>query len=178
MGEFQLSIVSAVCNPRAGAIRTMNIKRLLPAILLGFVFVFVTDFLIHGLWLRGDYGASRTLWRGEKEMVDHMSWMMAGQFLLAATFCHRLGSRLRRARRAKVGLCVRTADGLFGQVYTLIMYSVMPLPPELACKVVSLRHCARCVAWRVDVVYVQAGRKTRKQVISKPSQSISTTSSP
>ena len=112
----------------------MNIKRLLPAILIGFVFIFVTDFLIHGLWLRGDYAASRTLWRGEKEMVDHLSWMMTGQFLAAATFVILWAIGCAESGGLRMACAYGLLMGLFGQVYTLIMYSVMPLPFELATK--------------------------------------------
>ncbi len=67
-------------------------------------------------------------------MVDHMSWMMAGQFLAAATFVTLWA--IGCAERGGWGLACLfgVLMGLFGQVYTLIMYCVMPLPPELACK--------------------------------------------
>lgn len=46
----------------------MNIKRLLLAIAAAFVVIFVTDFLIHGIWMMSDYRATQQLWRSDSEM--------------------------------------------------------------------------------------------------------------
>jgi hypothetical protein len=113
---------------------TMNIKRLLLAIFAGFVFVFISDFLIHGVWLRADYMASMSLWRPEAEMQSHMPWMMTGQFLAAATFVT-LWAMGCAARGSVGGACLYgLLMGIFHQANTLITYSVTPLPPDLATK--------------------------------------------
>jgi hypothetical protein len=41
----------------------MNIKRLILAIVAGWVVIFATDFLIHQLWLGPIYEATKPLWR-------------------------------------------------------------------------------------------------------------------
>ena len=64
----------------------MNPKRLILAIVVVFVGVFTTDFLIHGIWLQGAYKGTANLWRTEPEMQAHMGWLMLAQFLAAATF--------------------------------------------------------------------------------------------
>ena len=64
----------------------MNFKRLILAIVVATVFVFVSDFLIHGLWMKNDYAATASMWRPEAEMTARMGWMMGGQFLAALTF--------------------------------------------------------------------------------------------
>ena len=46
----------------------MNFKRLVLAIVVAFIFIFATDFLIHAVWLKQDYLATRKLWRPEAEM--------------------------------------------------------------------------------------------------------------
>jgi len=57
----------------------MNIPRLLIAIVAGFIVIFATDWLIHGIWLVPDYEATKALWRPESEMQAHMHWMLFAQ---------------------------------------------------------------------------------------------------
>ena len=64
----------------------MNIKRLLLAIVVGFVIIFGTDFLVHGLWLNPDYEATKSHWRPESEMQTHFYWMLLAQLLCVVTF--------------------------------------------------------------------------------------------
>jgi hypothetical protein len=64
----------------------MNMKRLIFAIIAGWVVIFGTDFLIHGFWLKPDYDATKAIWRPENEMQAHFCWMLFAQFLCAATF--------------------------------------------------------------------------------------------
>jgi len=46
----------------------MNRKRLVLAIVAAFAGIWVTDFLIHGVWLANTYKATASLWRPEAEM--------------------------------------------------------------------------------------------------------------
>ncbi len=112
----------------------MNTKRLIMAILVGFVFVFATDFVIHGVWMKPDYAATKDLWRTESEMQARFPWMLGGQFLAGAMFVilWAFGFAERGSLRcaAMYGLMM----GFFSQAQTLIMYVVSPLPPELAVK--------------------------------------------
>jgi len=64
----------------------MNIKRLLLAILVAFIFIFATDFLIHAVWLMPDYNATKELWRPEAEMNARFPWMLTAQLLVAIAF--------------------------------------------------------------------------------------------
>ena len=64
----------------------MNIKRLLLAILAGWVVVFATDFLIHELWLAPVYAATKPLWRPESDMPTYFCWILVAQFLIVTTF--------------------------------------------------------------------------------------------
>ena len=54
----------------------MNPKSLLITILVAFVTVFATDFLIHQLWLGSTYKATASLWRPEAEMMAKMPSML------------------------------------------------------------------------------------------------------
>ena len=112
----------------------MNPKRLFLAIVSVFVGIWLTDFLIHGIWLKNDYAASMNLWRPEAEMQAHMGWLMLGQFL-AATMFVMIWARGFAATACLGCACVYgTCMGLFGQANTLITYAVQPLPAEIAVK--------------------------------------------
>lgn len=114
-------------------LRHMNILRLLLAILIGFVLVFGTDFLIHGIWLKPDYEATRALWRPETEMGTRIAWMFFGQFLCAGCFMviWALGFA---GRSIGTGILVGLILGVFGQVWVIVNFVVMPVPGELAAK--------------------------------------------
>jgi hypothetical protein len=64
----------------------MNIKRLILAIVVAFVVLWMTDFLIHGVWMMPDYRATQSLWRPEAEMGSYMGWMLCAQLLFVITF--------------------------------------------------------------------------------------------
>ncbi len=112
----------------------MNPKRLVVAIFAVFAGVWVTDFLIHGVWLKSAYSETMSLWRPEAEMQARMGWLMLGQFLAATTFV------VLWAKGFAATNCIRCAClygmfmGLFSQATTLITYAVQPLSPSLAVK--------------------------------------------
>ena len=112
----------------------MNTKRLLPAIVVVFVGIFATDFLIHGVWLKSDYAATASLWRPEAEMQKFMGWLMLGQLLAAITattlWARGFAEKGSRACAAMFGLFM----GLFMQANTLITYAVQPIPSGIAGK--------------------------------------------
>ena len=110
----------------------MNIKRLILAVVAVFLGVWATNFLIHGVWLKGDYAASTTLWRSEQEMGRHFLPLLGGQLLASLMFvliwAHADIKTLSRA--CAFGLCM----GLAKESTTLILYAVQPFPGELAAK--------------------------------------------
>ncbi len=112
----------------------MNITRLVIAIVVGFIVVFATDFLIHAIWLQPDYNATKELWRPEAEMNARFPWMLAAQLLATMTFV--LIWALGFAARGTIGLaCVYgLLAGLMVQATTIITYVVSPFPPGLALK--------------------------------------------
>ena len=112
----------------------MNIPRLLLAIVVAFVFIFVSDFLIHGLWLLPDYRATPSLWRPEAEQCANLPWMLAGQFLAAAVFSLLWAKGFAPLRCFKCACMFGLMMGLFNQSNTLISYAVWPLPPMIAVK--------------------------------------------
>ena len=112
----------------------MNPKRLLLAIVAAFVAIFVTDTLIHGLWMQPVYKATMNLWRSEEEMTARLGWIYAGQLVAAVTFVliWAKGFAATGCRKCAIryGLCM----GLFSQTHTLIAYAVEPYTVELVWK--------------------------------------------
>jgi hypothetical protein len=111
----------------------MNIKRLILAILAGWIVICATDFLIHDLWLGPVYEATKSIWRPETEMHTHICWMFFAQFLIVATFVMVwakgfTGSSMGTA--VTFGLLM----GVFQQTWAIILFVVLPIPGELAVK--------------------------------------------
>jgi hypothetical protein len=111
----------------------MNIKRLIFAILAGWVVIFATDFLIHNLWLGPLYQATKPLWRTETEMQTHICWMFFAQFLIVSTFVI-VWAKGFAGRSIGAGVSFGLLLGLFQQTWAIILFVVMPLPAELAVK--------------------------------------------
>ena len=111
----------------------MNIPRLLLAVIVGFVIIFGTDMLIHGVWLMPDYNATKSLWRSDPEMTSHIQWMFLAQFLCAATFTVVWAMGF-AGRSVSTGILFGLVMGMFQQVWALVMYVVMPMPCALAAK--------------------------------------------
>ncbi len=112
----------------------MNTKRLLLAILAGFILIFGTDFLIHTVWLASDYKATASLWRVESEMGRRFPLMFFAQLLCSIAFIY-IWARTGWRRRTIANGCVYGLwMGLFQQVMTIVLYVVIPMPKELAAK--------------------------------------------
>jgi hypothetical protein len=112
----------------------MNLKRLLLAIVVAFVFIFVTDFLIHAVWLKPDYAATKELWRPDAEMGARFPWMLTAQLLIAIGFVTVWA--LGFAERGNLGTAFGYGllIGLIVQATTIITFVVSPLPASIALK--------------------------------------------
>jgi hypothetical protein len=111
----------------------MNIKRLIPAIVVAFVVLWGTDFLIHGVWMMPDYRATQSLWRPEADMGSYMGWMLGAQLLFAITFVL-IWTRWADTARLGCAFGYGLLMGLFSGVWAIIMYVVIPMPGSIACK--------------------------------------------
>ena len=112
----------------------MNLPRLFLSIVVGFAFIFGSDFLIHALWLAPDYKATASLWRSEPEMQRRFLFMLASQLLAAITFLY-IWAKTGWRRRSIVDGCVFGLwMGLWQQAFTVALYVVMPMPVGLAVK--------------------------------------------
>ena len=111
----------------------MNIPRLFLAIVVGFLVIFGTDYLIHGIWLMPDYKATQSLWRPDAEMGTHFLWMLLAQFLCAATAAI-IWAMGFAGRPVSTGVVFGLIMGMFQQVWAIVMYVVSPMPGDLAVK--------------------------------------------
>ncbi len=111
----------------------MNVKRLIIAILVGFVVFWATDFVVHEVLLKADYQAAQSLWRPESEMGSYIGWLFAAELLFTITF---VLLWTRWAEGAQLGCAIGFGFlmGLASGVWPIILYVVMPLPGSIACK--------------------------------------------
>ena len=111
----------------------MNMKRLVLAIVVGFIVIFGTDTLIHGIWLKPDYEATKAIWRPESEMQAHMHWFFIAQILCAATFVI-IWAKGAAGRSVGAGIVFGLLMGMFQQIWVLVNYAILPMPGDLAVK--------------------------------------------
>ena len=95
-----------------------------------FVVLFLTDFLIHGLLLKGQYEATAQLWRPEQDMKAYFPWMLAGQAVIALAFT-RLFAHGYQNKGIQEGICFGFMMSVFLAGHHFIMYSVAPWPLSL-----------------------------------------------
>jgi hypothetical protein len=64
----------------------MNTKRFIIASGFVFLFVFVYEWIFHGVILKEIYQQTANLWRPESDMEFYFIWLTLGQFLLSILF--------------------------------------------------------------------------------------------
>ncbi len=111
-----------------------NCNRLVVTIIVAFAVVWVTDFLIHGVWLAPTYGATKELWRPEAEMMSKMPWMFGGQAIVALAFTTIYALFVAEKRSLQSTLVYAICVALLVGGGQLIMYAVQPFPGLLVAK--------------------------------------------
>ena len=111
----------------------MNMKRLILAILAGWVVIFATDIVVHHFWLAPDYEATKSIWRPEAEMQTRIHWMFIAQFLGVATFVI-LWAKGFAGGSIGTGMVFGLLMGLFQAIWVLVNYVLIPMPGDLAIK--------------------------------------------
>lgn len=112
----------------------MNKKSLILTIIVAFVTVWATDFLIHGVWLSATYKETQSLWRTEAEMLKNMPFMLFGQFLIGAAFTMIFAACVAEKRCLQCSLKYGGCMGVISAANQLIMYAVAPWPGALVAK--------------------------------------------
>src|SRR5436190_4042575 len=115
----------------------MNPKRLILAVVAVSVGLWLTSFLIHGIWLNSIYKETMNLWRSEAEMTSHMAWMLLGQFLWSLAFVLIWSKSLPAVASLGRSFLYGVTMGVFSEANSLIMYTVEPLPGYLVAKWVA-----------------------------------------
>ena len=111
----------------------MNIKRLILAIITGWLVIFATDIVIHHFLLMPDYEATKSIWRPEAEMQPRLHWMFIAQFLGVATFVT-VWAKGFAGRSVGTGVVFGLLMGLFQATWVLTNYVLIPMPGDLAIK--------------------------------------------
>lgn len=110
----------------------MNMKRLIIACIVVFLFVFGYNWVLHGVVLKNAYAESAQLWRGEAEMGRYFVWLLFGQLIMSIMFCViyalRRGTDGGPGQGAGYGFLV----ALLLSSGTFISYAVEPLPGKIA----------------------------------------------
>ena len=109
----------------------MNTKRYTLSVFVGFVFVFLFEFMFHGNILKSTYESTAELWRPEEEMEHFLHWMTLCQlgFVAALAFIftrHYEGKGIPEGVRFGLMLGVLIGIGQFA------VYSYMPISMGLA----------------------------------------------
>jgi hypothetical protein len=112
----------------------MNPKRLILAVVVVFVGLWLTSFLIHGVWLNPVYKETMNLWRSEAEMQKHMGWMLLGQLLWSIAFVGLWSRNVSAVSSAGRSCLYGLVMGIFSEANSIIMFTVQPLPGHLVAK--------------------------------------------
>ncbi|MCM0604631.1 MAG: hypothetical protein KA715_00925 [Xanthomonadaceae bacterium] len=108
----------------------VNTKRFWPTAGAVFAWIFLSDFIIHKLWLKSAYQKTASLWRPEAEMGQYMSWMMSGEFL-TAFFLSFIFTKGYEGKGWQEGARYGAFMGLFSVSQMCMNYAVTPLPSTL-----------------------------------------------
>ena len=111
----------------------MNVKRLLLAIVTAFAITYASDYLVHGLWLRPEYMAAKSLWRPSEEMRTFEHWVLVAQIISVMTFVlvWVIGFG---GRGIATGIVFGLLMGMSQHVWAIVNYVAMPVPGTLAAK--------------------------------------------
>jgi hypothetical protein len=110
----------------------MNKKKFAITFAAVLVTVFVSNFVIHQLWLKEAYLATASMWRPHAEFPNFMCYMFGGQALVALFFSW-IFIHGYKGGGIKEGVRFGLLMGGFQTGGILINYAVSPLPCSLAC---------------------------------------------
>ena len=113
----------------------MSAKKLGLAMVICYVVLIGTNWLIHSVWLMSDYSAIPNTWRPMADMMHKMWVMFIGQAFLAAMFCYIYA----RGAEAKPWLGQGIRYGILITMFVVIpsvlgQYTVYNVPHILAVK--------------------------------------------
>jgi hypothetical protein len=98
----------------------MSAKKLILAMVVCYVVLVGTNWLIHGIWLMSDYAAIPDSFRPQADTMHKMWVMLIGQAFFAAVFCYIYS----RGAEAKSWLAQGIRYGILITLLTVIPYSL------------------------------------------------------
>ena len=134
----------------------MNIKRLVLAILAGWVVIFATGFLIHHFWLGRITKRPKSIWRPEDEMQTRIHWMFIAQFLGVATFVI-VWAKGFAGRSVGTGVVFGLLMGLFQAIWVLVQLRADSDAGRSRGEMVLSAASPRPCSWNRYVARLQAG---------------------
>lgn len=108
----------------------LNLKRYVMSAIVVFVFVFLYEWLFHGMLMGGMYAETAELWRSQADMQSKFHWMLIGQALFALTVSY-IFTRGYEGRGLMEGVRFGILITLFTAGPQLVMYAVAPHPGEM-----------------------------------------------
>jgi hypothetical protein len=99
---------------------SMNTKKLVLAIIVAYVVLMGSNFLIHSVWLMKDYQAIPTAWRPMDQMQQKIWIMWIGQLFFAILFAY----IYTRGLEAKPWVAQGIRYGILMTFFTVIPYSL------------------------------------------------------
>jgi hypothetical protein len=107
--------------------KNMNWKKLFFAFIAAWVFVFIYEWLFHGMFMKSNYMETATLWRDDAGFKAHFPLLVLGQgvfvFFFTMIFVRGFGSGGGTAGGFRYGILI----GLLGCGANIIQYAVQPL---------------------------------------------------
>lgn len=110
--------------------KKLKMKKLAVTVVAVFVYVFLSDWLIHGGILGKIYGETAHLWRPESEMERYMGFMILGQLLISLFFSI-IFAKGYENKGIQEGVRFGALIGLLLVSPNFIMYAVTPYPATL-----------------------------------------------
>ncbi len=106
------------------------IKMLIPVV-IGFVYIFILEFILHGVLLKSQYEATAHLWRSPEDMQAMFPFMLLTQFLTAFITAF-IFTRHYKGKGIGEGLRYGKFIGLLIGVLNIAPYAWTPVPAMLA----------------------------------------------
>lgn len=136
----------------------MNVQRFVIGSIVVFVYIFVYEWIFHGMLLQDMYAQTANLWRTEEEMWSKFHWLVLGQLIFAVMFCF-IFTKGYENRGLAEGLRYGIFIALLFVGTDLIMYAVQPLSAKLL------------IAWMVGGIVEVAIAGTIMAAIYRPATS-------
>jgi len=109
----------------------MNIKRFSLSILACFAFIFLFEWIFHGILLKDLYVSTADLWRTEEEMIQYFHWALFSQLWFVTAFAW-VFTQCFENHGIKEGIRFGLGMGLVMGAMTFGFYPYMPIPIILA----------------------------------------------